>query len=152
MSDSEDVELFSENEEDNKDQQEIENLFSDDDGEDVQLQPVKKKQKRKQRANLFIEDEAIVDESDDEDVEDEEEGFEEPIEEIQIKGTHRKLDKRRQKEEEEDVHVIAARLKERHGGFRGEFRGDMEHIPQSLLIPSVNDPKLWLVRCKVCSI
>lgn len=68
-----------------------------------------------------------------------------------FRDTHRRLDARRDQVAEEDAHVIAARLKERHGRseFRGEFRGDLEHIPQSLLIPSVNDPKLWLVRCKV---
>jgi hypothetical protein len=62
---------------------------------------------------------------------------------------YRKLDMKRQ-EVEEDAEQIAERLEQRYGrqDYRG-FRGDLEHVPQSLLIPSVNDPKLWLVRCKV---
>jgi hypothetical protein len=56
----------------------------------------------------------------------------------------------KRQEVEEDAEQIAERLEQRYGrqDYRG-FRGDLEHVPQSLLIPSVNDPKLWLVRCKV---
>ena len=64
---------------------------------------------------------------------------------------YRKLDKQRLIGEEEDAQVIAARLKERYGksAAMGAFRGDMEHVPQNVLIPSVTDPKLWMVKCKV---
>jgi transcription elongation factor SPT5 len=70
----------------------------------------------------------------------------------QSKARYRKIDMKRQEVEEEDAEQIAERLEQRYGrqDFRG-FRGDLEHVPQSLLIPSVNDPKLWLVRCKVYS-
>jgi transcription elongation factor SPT5 len=45
----------------------------------------------------------------------------------------------------------AAMYKERYGRSSAVagYKGDMEHMPQRLLIPSVNDPKLWLVKCKV---
>jgi transcription elongation factor SPT5 len=92
---------------------------------------------------------------DDED-EEGEEGFEE-IEEFDDverpgRNRHRDLDSRKQKEEEVDAEEIAARLKERYGRTdfsRGAFRGDVEHVPQNVLIPSLEDPKLWLLSCRV---
>jgi hypothetical protein len=51
---------------------------------------------------------------------------------------------------EEDAEQIAERIKERYKGYaRGDYKGDTDHVPQSVLIPSINDPKLWLVSCKV---
>jgi Spt5 transcription elongation factor, acidic N-terminal len=65
---------------------------------------------------------------------------------------HRDLNRRLQVEDELDAEAIAERMKERYGRSelsRGSFRGDVDHVPQGVLIPSVNDPKLWLVRCRV---
>jgi transcription elongation factor SPT5 len=60
------------------------------------------------------------------------------------------LDRQRQEAEEIDAEEIAQRLKQRYGrsAALGGYRGDLEHVPQSLLIPSVNDPKIWMVKCK----
>jgi hypothetical protein len=71
-----DVELFSENEEE-PDLKEEPNIFSDDEEEESDLErPVKKKQKRRP-GNIFIEDQARVDDTDDEDDDEEaEDGFE----------------------------------------------------------------------------
>lgn len=30
------------------------------------------------------------------------------------------------------------------------FKGSAEDVPQQLLLPSVNDPNLWMIKCKVC--
>ena len=29
------------------------------------------------------------------------------------------------------------------------FKGGAEDVPQQLLLPSVNDPNLWMIKCKV---
>lgn len=29
------------------------------------------------------------------------------------------------------------------------FKGSAEDVPQQLLLPSVNDPNLWMIKCKV---
>lgn len=116
----------------------------------------RRRKNKKQRTNIYIEAEAAVDEDDDEDEEEEEDGFEHDLqiddsERANEDNRHRALDTRKQREEELDAEEIAARMKERYGrsDVRGTFRGDSEHVPQSVLIPSVNDPKLWLVGCKV---
>lgn len=65
---------------------------------------------------------------------------------------HRKLDQsRREVQNEEDAEEIAKRLQNRYkrSDYSSVFKGDLEHVPQRLLIPSVNDPKLWLIKCKV---
>eukprot|EP00842_Homolaphlyctis_polyrhiza_P004843 jgi/Hompol1/535/HPOL_004495-RA len=66
-------------------------------------------------------------------------------------NNHRTLDRRFLLEDNTDAEKIAERFKQTYGrgdATRSMYRGDVEHIPQSMLIPSVNDPKLWLVRCK----
>ncbi|KAJ3361315.1 transcription elongation factor spt5 [Kappamyces sp. JEL0680] len=129
----------------------------DDDEEEDDGRP-KKKQKRKMNArSIFIEDQARVDDEDeDDDDDDAEDGFEYADDGVDAEQTfrdqarYRKLDKQRDQQQDEDAEVIAARLKERYGrtaGF-GEFRGDSSTTPQAVLIPSVNDPKLWMVKCK----
>lgn len=63
----------------------------------------------------------------------------------------RELDNRERLGAEEEAEAIAKRLEDKYGrasGF-GEFRGDIEHLPQHMLIPSVNDPKIWMIKCKV---
>jgi transcription elongation factor SPT5 len=65
---------------------------------------------------------------------------------------HKDLDRRKQREEEVDVEQMAERFKEKYGRgaytTAGLYKGDTAHISQAVLIPSVNDPKLWMVRCK----
>ncbi len=62
---------------------------------------------------------------------------------------HRQLDRRQVQDEDLNAEELAEILKQRYGRTEyGAYQGDLEHVPQRLLIPSVNDPKLWLVRCK----
>ncbi|KAI8591379.1 hypothetical protein BDZ88DRAFT_50734 [Geranomyces variabilis] len=113
--------------------------------------------KRRRKVNRFIEAEAMVDD-DEEEEEDEEEGFvedrEEDFEELQKAAdtrAHRELDSRRADADEMDAEKIAETMKARYGRSefnRGQYRGDVEHIPQSMLMPSVSDPKLWICSCR----
>ncbi|KAI8894347.1 hypothetical protein BC833DRAFT_605194 [Globomyces pollinis-pini] len=105
----------------------------------------------------FIDLQATVDDDDDDDEDEEaEDGFE-YNDDLEVEPTSRdralygKVDAKRQQREEESAEIIAERMKQRYGrseASRGGFRGDLEHVPQDLLIPSVHDPKLWLVKCK----
>lgn len=118
-------------------------------------QVARKKVVKKRKTNMFIEDQAAVDEDDSE--EDEQSG-ESGFEELEFddsktrpdKGKHRALDLRKEREKDVDAEEIARRLKEKYGrsDTRIAYQGDTEHVPQNLLIPSVEDPKLWLVGCK----
>lgn len=61
------------------------------------------------------------------------------------------LDRKRDQEfDEANLEKIAHDLRNRHRG-RGAARytGDMNDIPQRLLMPSVHDASLWQVRVKV---
>lgn len=67
---------------------------------------------------------------------------------------HRTLDRRNRTREEEDAIRIAREYKERHrqrrsGGGMGSQMADF--APKSVLMPSVNDPSIWCVKCKVSS-
>lgn len=61
---------------------------------------------------------------------------------------HRRLNRVFGRNEEEDVHDIVQRLKERHAGA-ARYNGDSDAVPQRLLMPGVNDPSLWKVVVKV---
>ena len=63
------------------------------------------------------------------------------------------LDSRRQFEEEDkSPEQIAKDLSKRYGGRAAlRYTGDLNDVPQRLLMPSVHDPSLWQVRVKVGS-
>ncbi|KAJ3158313.1 transcription elongation factor spt5 [Geranomyces michiganensis] len=136
-------------EEEDDDDEEEEDYEEDDD--------LPRAKKRRRKVNRFIEAEAMVDD-DEEEEEDEEEGFvedrEEDLEELQKAAdtrAHRELDSRRADADEMDAEKIAETMKARYGRSefnRGQYRGDVEHIPQSMLMPSVSDPKLWICACR----
>jgi transcription elongation factor SPT5 len=63
---------------------------------------------------------------------------------------HRSLDMKLQREDDIDAEELAAELKERYSrADYGVFRGDKDVVPQNVLIPSINDPKLSMVKVKV---
>lgn len=65
---------------------------------------------------------------------------------------YRALDRRRE-QEETNVEDIEARLKERYSKqyTASTFRGDIQNVPMQFLLPTGQDPNLWLVKCKVCN-
>lgn len=155
MSDQKDDEFADENHPELEDEEEGEEV-EDDDEEEEDIEEIRKKRK-KRRMNPFIEDEAGVDEDEDDEEEEEgEEGYEElghiDDEEAIGKSRHRLLDVRKRKDEEEDAEAVAARMKAKYGAqnvLAEAFKGDVDHVPQNVLIPSLDDPKLWLISCKV---
>ncbi|KAJ3277095.1 transcription elongation factor spt5 [Terramyces sp. JEL0728] len=153
MSDESDIELFSDGEEKVLEQ---DSEQEEDEDEVENLRERKRQKKKRAPGSMFIEAEAHVDDDDDDDDEDEaEDGFEyvdEGQEKVSSrdKARFRELDQARVSREEINPEDLAERLNERYRRVHGRsgFRGDVDRIPQSLLIPSVQDPKLWLVRCK----
>ncbi|KAI8815976.1 uncharacterized protein EV422DRAFT_610602, partial [Fimicolochytrium jonesii] len=129
----------------------------EEEDEDVCLAHLPKARKKRRKVNRFIDEEAMVDD-DEEEEEDEEEGFvegqdedfDELARETLDSRAHRELDRRRD-EDSMDAEALAATMKARYGRSefsRGAYRGDVEHIPQSMLMPSVADPKLWLCQVR----
>ncbi|CCX35447.1 Transcription elongation factor spt5 [Taphrina deformans PYCC 5710] len=119
------------------------------------------RRKIKRRAvDAFIDREAEVDddEEDAEDDEDEQEIAEGFIENEDVGGLspnaraddrrHRELDQQQHRLAEADAERMAAQFKERYGRSGGAYRGDLKSVPQRLLLPSVDDPSIWGIRCK----
>ncbi|KAK6197030.1 hypothetical protein LQW54_010946 [Pestalotiopsis sp. IQ-011] len=131
----------------------------EEEDEDDEIQGHRRK-RRKNKTNAFLDIYAEVDDEDegedeDEDAEDQE-GFierEEPGE-TEIVGRdddtrHRELDRRRDLEASFDAEQQAAIYQKRYGNRRpARGIGESGVVPQRLLLPSVDDPSIWGVRCK----
>ncbi|KAI1327545.1 transcription initiation protein, partial [Xylariaceae sp. FL0255] len=132
----------------------------DEEDEDDEIQGHRRKRHRDRR-NAFLDIEAEVDDEDepedDEDAEAENEGFieqEEPgdfneASRLDSDRRHRELDLARERNDHEYLQQEAERLRERYGNRRAaKGMGDASAAPQRYLLPGVDDPSIWCVRCK----
>ena len=62
---------------------------------------------------------------------------------------HARLDRRERELNDQDLARIAKDVSQRYKRSAVRFAGDMNEVPQRLLMPSVQDANLWQVRCKV---
>ncbi|KAI0292869.1 hypothetical protein BC826DRAFT_1017266 [Russula brevipes] len=143
-------------EEDGEDDEE-----DDDDDDDEGVSRGGKRQKRRHKraaVNRFLDVEAEVNEDEDEDEEDEEYGRDEFIAEPEGEGDdedgprrsvhHARLDRRERELNDQDLARIAEDVSQRYKRAAVRYTGDMNEVPQRLLMPSVQDANLWQVRCK----
>ena len=67
---------------------------------------------------------------------------------------HRQLERRVRDKEEAEALRIAKDYKERHRQRRqgGGIGAMQDFAPRSVLMPGVNDPSIWCVKCKVSPI
>ncbi|KAI9323900.1 hypothetical protein BX666DRAFT_2038802 [Dichotomocladium elegans] len=138
-------------------EEEIDDVDEDDEDEEEE-DDEEEARPRKRAANPFIDEMALVDEDEEEEEEEEEygreDGFidEEPEEipsESAMQRRHLDLDRRRREMEGMDDEQVAAFYAQKYGGRRSQAFKSSEEIPQQLLLPSVNDPNLWMVKCKI---
>lgn len=137
-------------------QDEDEEEEDEDEDDDIEGQPSRKRRKR--RRNQFIDVEAEVDEDDEEEPEEEddlpgEEMHPDDLQELppgadRDDRMHRELDRQRERQEAMDVEETAARLKERYGRKQGAGGAGSAIVPQRLLLPGVNDPRIWRMKCR----
>lgn len=149
--DDDDANGNDEDEEEEEDEEEDE----DEDDEDDVGRPTKR---RKQRRNQFIDVEAEVDEDDEEEPEEEddlpgEEMHPDDLQELppgadRDDRMHRELDRKREQQEAMDVEETAARLKERYGRQNRASGSASGIVPQRLLMPSADDPRIWFMKCR----
>lgn len=116
---------------------------------------------RRQKRNRFIDDIADVDEE-----EDEEEGDYEGIDDLfeegeaptaadlaEVRRAHREADRKLAEEEDLNPEEIQKYIKERFGKQRyaaaalGENEFETTEVRQQTLVPTVKDPKLWVIKC-----
>lgn len=48
-----------------------------------------------------------------------------------------------------DDEEVAAFYAKKYGGKKSQAFKSTQDVPQQLLLPSVSDPNLWVVKCKV---
>ncbi|KAI1448882.1 transcription initiation protein [Annulohypoxylon stygium] len=134
----------------------------DDDEEDEEDEvQTHRRKRRKGKANVFLDVEAEVDDEDegedDEEAAEENEGFiehEEPGDfgeqsRLDDDRRHRELDRQRDAITQEDLERAAEGYVRKYGNRRtARGLGDSAIVPQRLLLPSVDDPGIWGVRCK----
>ncbi|GAA5969321.1 hypothetical protein JCM3765_001884 [Sporobolomyces pararoseus] len=135
----------------------------------------RKKKRRKRAGNQFLDIEADVDEDEDEEEDEGEEGFiandnfivdrREPRQErdgslppgeddadfgdTDGDASHRRLDRRRMAKKDQEAAALAEELDARYKKSKYKAGDNDDWAPQALLMPSVNDPSIWGVKCKV---
>ncbi|TDZ29491.1 Transcription elongation factor SPT5 [Colletotrichum spinosum] len=132
----------------------------DDEDEDDVQQNHRRKRHKDSRAVFFDIEAEVEDEEDGEDEEKDGEEIEDFIDnahpdDIAESGgldddrRHRELDRRREMEASMDAEKQAEILRQRYGNRRPtKGFGDSTVVPKRLLMPSVEDPTIWAVRCK----
>ncbi|TDL27811.1 transcription elongation factor Spt5 [Rickenella mellea] len=141
----------------------------EEDDEDEGISRGKKRQKvplywvqrkpKKSAAARFLDVEAEVDEDEDEDEEDEEFGKDDFLADPGLEADdlddhhrraadHARLDRRERELSDQDLARIAQDVTRRYKPSGQKYTGDMNEMPQRLLMPSVNDANLWQVRVK----
>ncbi|BFZ55359.1 transcription elongation factor spt5 [Savitreella phatthalungensis] len=142
------------------DEDEDEDEEDDEEDEDA-VTDRRRKKHRRGNVSAFIDAEAEVDD-DDEDLDDEEEEQELNQDFIandpeDVDGAanreddrrHRELDQKRREIDSLNAQELAARYREQYGKSQTQYRGDTTVVPQRLLLPSVQDPSIWGMRCKI---
>ncbi|KDR77014.1 hypothetical protein GALMADRAFT_246210 [Galerina marginata CBS 339.88] len=144
-------------EEEEEDEEEDED--EDEEEDDAPGRKGKKRAKHRHKRNTlsrFLDIEAEVSEDEDEEEDEEEygaEGFitnEHDVDDDVTRRNHALLDSSRHFEEEDSrsPEEIAKAVARRHRDRAAPYTGDMNEIPQRLLMPSVHDASLWQVRVK----
>ncbi|KAI0826435.1 hypothetical protein BC629DRAFT_1434851 [Irpex lacteus] len=152
--DEEDEEEEEEEEEDEEEDEE------EEDEEDEGMERGKKRPKhrhKKPAVNRFLDVEAEVDEDEEEDEDEDEYGRDEFIADVGAEGEDGEVAPRaaanarlnlERELNDQDLAKIAADFSERYRRTAVRYTGDMNEIPQRLLMPSVHDANLWQVRVK----
>jgi transcription elongation factor SPT5 len=148
-------------EEDDEDDDDEDEEDEDEDEDEDAARPHKRARKKKGLKNIFLDVEAEVDE-DEEELEEEDEdlggedGFiqEHDLENDDIDPRddrgHRDLDRQRQEITDKDAERLAEEFREKYGrSAASRYRGDGAGVAQRLLLPSVDDPSIWAIKCKV---
>ncbi|OAA73417.1 transcription initiation protein spt5 [Cordyceps fumosorosea ARSEF 2679] len=133
----------------------------EDDEDEDDVQRGHRRKRRRDRRNAFLDIEAEVDDEDeaeDDEKEDEEIGDfidnEHPDDladtaRLNDDRRHRELDRRRDMESSLDAEKQAELYRQRYAKYRsGKGAGESAVVPKRLLLPSVDDPGIWAVRCK----
>jgi transcription elongation factor SPT5 len=129
----------------------------DEEDEDEEEEEDRPRKRRRRPGHLqFIDEEAEVDDEDEDEENEDEDLVDEthpddaadlPVGVENDDYRHRELDRQRERLREQDMETEAKRLREKYGRTKTSM-AQTTGIPQHLLLPSVDDPTIWGVRCK----
>jgi transcription elongation factor SPT5 len=147
--DDDDDELKDESEEQDEDE---------DDEEDEDDDEVSRKRKKRKPGNQFLDVEAEVDDEDEEEEDEEDDELRQEFladdqhlesTENEASRSHRKLDRSREKLDEQDAQALADQFRARYGrSASSRYMGSTQNISQRLLLPSIEDPLIWGIRVR----
>ncbi|KAI5680806.1 hypothetical protein M9H77_02033 [Catharanthus roseus] len=126
----------------------------DDDDEDYGGGRGKRRKMKGRSGSQFFDLEAQVDTDEEEEEEEGEDDFivdggaDLPDEE-DSRRMHRRPLLHREDDQEEDIEALERRLHERYGKREVEYDEEATEVEQQALLPSVRDPKLWMVKCAI---
>lgn len=150
-----------EGEEEEEDEEDEEEDEDDEDDEEVGG----RRKKKSRRANQFLDIEAEVDDEEEDELDEDDEEAEllreQFISDDHVERDtnlpapdddrlHREYDQRRQHAEDQDAEKLAETLKQRYRKTHTVYRGDTAAsgtVSQKLLMPSINDPAIFAIRC-----
>ncbi|KAI9097600.1 hypothetical protein K1719_025371 [Acacia pycnantha] len=126
----------------------------EDDEDDFDARGGRKRQYKRRDASNFFDEEAQVDSDEDEEEEEGEDDFivEEGTDLPDEDGGMRMLSRRmlpHDQEDHEDLEAVARSIQERYGRRVTEYDEEATDVEQQALLPSVRDPKLWMVKCAI---
>lgn len=110
---------------------------------------------KKHSARDFFDEEAAVDTDDEEEEEEEEDGFivdggADLQDEDDGRRTHRRPSLLMHQEDQLDVDELSKQIHERYARpSHIEYGDDATEVEQQALLPSVKDPKLWMIKCQI---
>ncbi|CUM67254.1 uncharacterized protein PRCAT00004947001 [Priceomyces carsonii] len=155
-----------EEEEEEEEEEDDDDEEEEDDDDDENDETVGRRKKKRRTANQFVDIEAEVDDEEEDELDedneeaellreqfisddriDNEEGKDD---EHQDDRLHRQFDRRRQEAEDQDAEKLAETLKQRYRRTHAVYRGDTaanDAVSQKLLMPSINDPSIYAIRC-----
>lgn len=137
----------------------------EEDEDDEEEEEISGKRRKRRRANQFLDIEAEVDDEEEDELDEDDEEAEllreqfisddhdrakGDLEESHDDRLHRQFDRKRQEAEDQDAEKLAETLKQRYRRTHGVYRGDTTQsgtVSQKLLMPSINDPAIYAIRC-----
>lgn len=69
--------------------------------------------------------------------------------EVDGDASHRQLDQRRLAQKDREAEELAETLRKRYHKNRYDAETMEDWAPKALLMPGVNDPSIWGIKCKV---
>lgn len=150
----------------NGDAEKIDEDDDEEEEEDEEDEVSLSRKRKRRRANQFLDIEAEVDDEEEDELDEDDEEAELLREQFisddhierdsaamalpEDDRLHRQYDQRRQQAEDQDAEELAETLKQRYRKTHTVYRGDTTAsgtVSQKLLMPSINDPAIFAIRC-----